>query len=1564
MRTSNYLGRITLFAAVALVLGRWTMLAQGASVYWIDADGYWHVSSNWSSDPNLPDEDPNLPGEDDDVIIDRPGATYTIIHSEGIDEIHSLTTYEDLIISGGTLSVATASNFFAEVGLFNGTLGGDGDIASNALFAWTGGTIAGSGTISNNGFMVLAGVDLQLKGRTLRNNLSLEFWSSSELTIGDGGTLHNASGGTISLYGTNTIDDSGSSTASLVNDGLLTKSSSSFSETTTIRVPLTNNNTINIASGILRLLRDSTNTGSYSFGSQATLELAGGTHNFEGAAHFGSGGTVLLNGGSLNFNGNPVEIPRLIMSSGTLGGTGDAGIASSGSFEWSGGMITGSGTISNYGSMGLIGVDLQLKGRTLWNYAGLSFASSSNLTIGDGGTLYNAAGGAISLYGTNTVTDSGSDTASFVNDGLLTKQFSPFPGGTTTISVPLVNNGTVDVSYGTLRLLRDSTNTGIYNIGSQATLELASGTHDFNGGGNFGNNGTVLLNGGTLNFNGNPVTIPRLIMSSGTLGGTGNAVTASGGSFEWSGGTITGSGTVSNSGYMSLAGGDLQLKGRTLLNNYGLGVWYSVLTIGDGGTLHNAAGGTFNLDGTNIIQYSGSGTASLVNDGIITKISSPFPGTTTIGIPLINNGTVDVTYGTTLRLLGDSTNTGSYSIGSQATLELSGGTHSFEGAGNFSANSGTLLLDGGTLNFNGNPVTIPRLTMSGGTLGGIGDADIASDGFSEWRGGTITGSGTISNYGTMGLAGVDLQLKGRTLKNNYSLSLWNSVLTIGDAGTLHNVGTADLNGTNTITYSGSGTASLVNDGVLSVGFFSPGTTTINVPLFNNGTVEIGNATLRFLGDSTNTGIYNIGSTLELSSGSHNFNDGGNFNVNSGTVLLDGATLNFNGNSVTIPRLIMSSGTLGGTGDAGIASSSGSFEWSGGTITGSGKISNYGSMSLIGVDLHLKGRILGNIQDLAFGSSSMLTIGDGGTLYNAATAYLYGTNTIAYSGSGSASFVNDGLLTRPSSPFPGTTTISVPLVNNGTVEITNGTLRLLGDSTNTGIYSIGSQATLELPSGTHNFNSGGNFGSDSGTVLLDGGTLNFNGNPVTIRRLVMPSGVLGGTGDASISSSGLFEWSGGTITGSGTITNNGSMSLLGVDLQFKGRTLRNNNNVVLGNSSALSIGDGGTLYNAAMGRMSLYGANIAYSGSGTASLVNDGRLTKPIPGITTISVPLINNGTIDINNGTLQLLGDSTNTGIYNILSGATLELPGGTHNFSGAGHFSSYGTVWLDGGMLNFSGVNPVTIPRLTMSSGILGGTGSLNINGLTMSGGILSGTGNANIVDFTWSGGTISGSKIVTVQIGAKNIVLEIREGAAVHLDRSALVIANFTSTLRDATILYMCNGAVLKNFYGATLDIQGTNSILPEGDGAAPLLRNDGTLRKSMSSGEVLLDVLLDNTGTVQVMAGTLSLRHGSTGTGNYSLDSETVLRLEGDYPYSAGSVYGSGELAVADSAQFTASAIAVNALTIGSTTALSLDRFGCWPLGDAAVSIPEPSTLALLGMAACGLFAFAWRRKPDSK
>jgi hypothetical protein len=203
--------------------------------------------------------------------------------------------------------------------------------------------------------------------------------------------VNNQSGGTFDVQTDGTFISHSSGTAgSFNNAGLLKKTGTGIS---TMNIAFDNTGTVDVQSGTLKFVKDSTTTGSTAIQSGATLKFTAGTHIFDTGATIPdadgnvdiAGGTVNfypaftfttlnLSGGSANFNAD-ATIGTLNHSNGTLGGTGTVTVSTS--FAWSRGTMEGGGTttIGSGVTNGTISGSVDYK-----NLVGRTFNNGGNIT--------------------------------------------------------------------------------------------------------------------------------------------------------------------------------------------------------------------------------------------------------------------------------------------------------------------------------------------------------------------------------------------------------------------------------------------------------------------------------------------------------------------------------------------------------------------------------------------------------------------------------------------------------------------------------------------------------------------------------------------------------------------------------------------------------------------------------------------------------------------------------------------------------------------------------------------------------------------------------------------------------------------------------------------------------------------------------------------------------------------------------------------------------------------------------------------------------------------------------
>src|SRR5262249_17946782 len=83
---------------------------------------------------------------------------------------------------------------------------------------------------------------------------------------------------------------------------------------------------------------------------------------------------------------------------------------------------------------------------------------------------------------------------------------------------------------------------------------------------------------------------------------------------------------------------------------------------------------------------------------------------------------------------------------------------------------------------------------------------------------------------------------------------------------------------------------------------------------------------------------------------------------------------------------------------------------------------------------------------------------------------------------------------------------------------------------------------------------------------------------------------------------------------------------------------------------------------------------------------------------------------------------------------------------------------------------------------------------------------------------------------------------------------------------------GGVINNLAGATFDVHCDGNI------QGGTFNNDGTFRKSQSTGQTTLNISFNNRGTVEVQTGTLEVNSHCTASGTFTADAGAILAFDG--------------------------------------------------------------------------------------
>ena len=976
--------------------------------------------------------------------------------------------------STGSLTVTGEGSNFSVTGSPNGVnvgFGGDGNLTVEAGATFTSDFLNIAQDVGSIGTVIVEGPGTTLTTTTGQyQNIGVGFDGTASLTIADQATVTttgltvaaNYEAGIIDIVDVNDatlnveyliIGNSGAGTATFENGATVNAGSFGIADNagSAATVTITGAGTVATASTLW-----------LGAGSAALIIADGGTLDVTGAAT-GTGSVLITNGGIADFQGafdqsvtfsgaGTLELAQ--SDGGTISGLGVGGVLdltnvseSTASVQWVQG--TGSGTLQIYNS-GAMTESLMLEG---------TYSQGDFFLFPDSGTGTEVAYGNDEWTGT-----SGNWTNSTWTNGA--------PSSST--------DAAIDVGGGnyTVTSSSDVTIDGL-STASNITLDIAGGTFTVN---YLAAEGLVNISGGTLDIGDSPASAGSLTQSSGAL--TGSATFTVTGVATISGGEEDGSGTTIFQGGLTLpqqGGAGFTLNDSRIVELEGTsttGNANDTITLNDTSQLIIESGATFDdttVSGANHALYiNGDSTVGVDNLGTYTKSGD---GTTDVTVPFDNTGgTVDVEAGT-LNLEDGGTDTGATYEGA-GTIEFSASrtldsTSSIIGNALFS--SGTVTVDGryaaqstnisgGTLDLEDSAATTATLTQSSGAL--IGTATLTVIGAATISGGEQDGSGTtIFQDGLTLLAGT-----GFTLNNSRSVELEgtsttgnvNDTITLNDTSQLIIESGAAFDDT---TMSGANHALYINGdstvGVDNLGTYTKsgdGTTDVTVPFVNSGgTVDVEAGTLNLEDGGADTrATYEGAGTIEFSASRTLDSTSsiiGNALFSSGTVTVDGSyaaqstnisggTLDLEDSAATTATLTQSSGALIGTATLtviGAATISGGEQDGSGTtifqdgltlLAGTGfTLNNSRSVELEGTST------TGNVNDtITLNDTSQLIIESGAAFDDTTVS---GANHALYiNGDSTVGVDNLGTYTKSGD---GTTDVTVPFDNSGTIEVQSGTL---------------------------------------------------------------------------------------------------------------------------------------------------------------------------------------------------------------------------------------------------------------------------------------------------------------------------------------------------------------------------------------------------------------------------------------------------------------------------------------------------------------------------------------------
>jgi hypothetical protein len=727
------------------------------------------------------------------------------------------------------------------------------------------------------------------------------------------------------------------------------------------------------------------------------------------------------------------------------------------------------------------------------------------------------------------------------------------------------------------------------------------------------------------------------------------------------------------------------------------------------------------------------------------------------------------------------------------------------------------------------PVTVASLQVVSGTGFSLtvpaGQA-LTLTGASEWDAGNIivnaTGSFTNAGGATLRLANPAGLLLSGTLTNNGTVQQAGQAdIILSAASIANNAGAVyDFQTDHAFLPNSVSTSSFINSGTLKK---SAGTGISDIIL--------------------NTGLSNTGGTIDVESGTVEWqgnggvSTGGTFHVAAGAVLDYGPgdlsntfTGTYNGSGPGEFQQLAGAEIDIGTAGATFNFGPGLFQWIGGdtTFAGTAPLTNTGTMTLSGPkettnqdEMRLDSGTLINQGTIVQNNAGDLVIR--AAVLNNAVGGLYDLQTnsgFVGFGNTSSTVINSGTLQKSGGGGTSTLGINNGLSNTGgTINVTNGTLVAWdtnGGMSTGGTFTVAAGATLEYANqGASNTFTGTYTGSGAGTFLLDHGTLTVGAGGATFN---FPAG--------------FFQDKGGVLDGGTSgLTNAGVITVATDPAQnvFLQGTLNNTATVAVTGAGAWSVGSA-TINNQPTGLIDIQGDGTITTGNVFAgSFSNKGTVRKSGgTGASTISMFAgFNNvpgGTLDVRTGTLvpwDTNGSVTTGGTFTVAAGATLRYAsqGANNTFTGTYTGSGAGTFLLDRG---------------TLSAGAGGATFNFPAGFFQDKGGVLDGG----------TGGLTNTGVITVATDPAQNIFLQ---GT---LNNAATIAVTGTGA-------WSVGSATINNQPTGLIDIQGDGTITT-GNVFAGSLSNGGNLRKSggTATSNITLFGGVNNTGTVEVDSGTLAL------------------------------------------------------------------------------------------------------------
>jgi len=395
------------------------------------------------------------------------------------------------------------------------------------------------------------------------------------------------------------------------------------------------------------------------------------------------------------------------------------------------------------------------------------------------------------------------------------------------------------------------------------------------------------------------------------------------------------------------------------------------------------------------------------------------------------------------------------------------------------------------------------------------------------------------------------------------------------------------------------------------------------------------------------------------------------------------------------------------------------------------------------------------------------------------------------------------------------------------------------------------------------------GPGDAVAITTGNGVSLNGNAtiagLDCQKPFTLSGTLTVNGAASFTAP--VNWNSDGMLGAGTTTTSATLYIATANTKtLQARMLRANGDTIWSGTGTFDLSNGAVFEN--HGVFAVEGdALMSFSFGNPATFNNNGSFVKQnSAGETLIQGVIFNNaGSVSVSTGRLRLATTGTSTGSFHIAEFGDNLILNNDYTFASGTSLTGQGVMLIDGATVSLAA--DVVANRTTLNSGSIIGPGAFTCSQLYWYGGSMAGPG-ATVVSET----ELLGSSVKTL---------------------NGRTLTNLTATVWPGNgTLDMTNGAMINN--GSYFSVRGTGALI-HSSGAPSTFTNTGTFEKTTSAGVTLVqDVVFNNSGTVDVKAGTLRLTTTGTSSGTFLVAMFTAVEMgSGSHTLDGAAVTGDGFL-----------------------------------------------------------------------